>query len=358
MGMTIREMVSPLVYEDVTSILARELPWEELDQKRILVTGANGFISYYLVLALLRRNDEAGSGIHVTALVRSKGNAQEKYGRILERKDIDLLVTDVCELTDCGPVDIIIHAASQASAWHFEHDPVGTMNANLIGTQRVLELAVKYQAQVLLFSSLKTYGSFADDPKESMKEEDVGYLDHDSYKNCYAVGKRAAETLCACYSRQYGIPVKIVRPSYIYGPTKRSDDRVWAQFMVNVLNDEDIVLKSSGAPYRSYCYVTDTVAAVFTVLLKGETMQPYNIASESGNITIRNLARAAVAAFPEKHLKLAFVNPEDEAEPQITARLCEILDARRLETLGWQAQMDIGEGMRRAIRIMMERESN
>ena len=59
----------------------------------------------------------------------------------VDREDISLQVQDVCELTDCGRVDYIIHAASQASAWHFEHDPVGTINANLIGTQKVLELA-------------------------------------------------------------------------------------------------------------------------------------------------------------------------------------------------------------------------
>ena len=352
----IKDLVPELVCTDVASIVERQLPWEELDHKTILVTGANGFISYYMVLALLMRNDLMDSGSKVIGLVRSRENAEKKYGEILDREDLSLWVTDVCELTDCGRVDYIIHAASQASAWHFEHDPVGTINANLIGTQKVLELAVKYQAQVLMFSSLKTYGSFGEHPKESMKEEDVGYLDHTSYKNCYAIGKRAAETLCASYSKQYGIPVKIVRPSYIYGPTRRGDDRVWAQFMVNVLNNEDIVLKSSGAPYRSYCYVTDTVAAVFTVLLRGEVMQPYNISSQEGNITIRNLARAAVAAFPEKNLKLSFVNPEDEKEPEITAKVCEILDSEKLEGLGWKAEVSIGEGMKRAIQIMADGE--
>ena len=192
MGKTIKELVSELVYTDAESITNRDLPWEELDQKTVLVTGANGFISYYMVLALLLRNDRYQTGTKVIGLVRSRENAEKKYGEILDREDITLQVQDVCELTDCGRVDYIIHAASQASAWHFEHDPVGTINANLIGTQKVLELAVKYQAQVLMFSSLKTYGSFGENPKESMKEEDVGYLDHTSYKNCYAIGKRAA----------------------------------------------------------------------------------------------------------------------------------------------------------------------
>ena len=82
-------------------------------------------------------------------------------------------------------------------------------------------------------------------------------------------------------------------------------------------------------------------------------MQPYNISSQEGNITIRNLARAAVAAFPEKNLKLSFVNPEDEKEPEITAKVCEILDSEKLEGLGWKAEVSIQEGMKRAIQIMM-----
>ena len=147
MGKTIKELVSELVYADVESVTDRDLPWEELNKKTVLVTGANGFISYYVVLALLMRNDRYQAGTKVIGLVRPRENAEKKYGEILDREDISLQVQDVCELTDCGRVDYIIHAASQASAWHFEHDPVGTINANLIGTQKVLELAVKYQVQ-------------------------------------------------------------------------------------------------------------------------------------------------------------------------------------------------------------------
>lgn len=354
MSRTIKEMVSELVYQDVLSVAERDLPWEKLDGKRILITGANGFISYYMALACLVRNDLYGSGIQIRGLVRSLENARKKYGEILEREDLNLLVQDVCQEIESEKVDYIIHAASQASAWHFEHDPVGTINANLMGTERVLELAKKEGAEVLMISSLKIYGSFKDAPKAVIREEDSGYLDQTSYKNCYAVGKLAAETLCASYSKQYGIPVKIVRPSYIYGPTTMHDDRVWAQFIVNVIRDEDIVLKSNGAPYRSFCYVTDTAAAIFTVLLKGENMQPYNISTEKSNVTIRNLARTAVAAFPEKKLKLSFVNKDDEKEPDITDSICEILDSEKLRGLGWEAQVELKEGIRRAALIMTE----
>lgn len=356
MSRRIKELVSSLVYEDVASVLERELPWEELDHKRILITGANGFISYYMVLACLIRNDLYGSDIRICGLVRNLENARKKYGDILEREDLELLVQDVCETIQTGKTDMIIHAASQASPWHFEKDPVGTIDANLRGTRQVLELAKKYQAQVVMISSLKIYGNFGKIQKESIREEDRGEIDQTSYKSCYAMGKLAAETICASYSRQYGLTVKIVRPGYIYGPTTRKDDRVWAQFMGNIMDGQDIVLKSSGAPYRSYCYVTDTVAAIFTVLLKGENMQPYNIAAEIGNITIRGLARAAVEAFPERNLKLSFANKEDEEEPDIRKSPREILNNERLRSLGWEARMGLTEGFARGVLIMEEQE--
>lgn len=351
-------MVSERVYRDVLSVAESELPWEKLDHKTILITGANGFISFYMVLACLIRNDLYGNDIRIVGLVRSYTNAEKKYGQILERDDVSLLVQDVCEEIDPGKVEVIIHAASQASAWHFEHDPVGTINANLLGTERVLELAKKYEAEVLMISSLKIYGSFREHPLEKIREEDQGYIDQTSYKNCYAIGKLAAETLCASYSKQYGIPVRIVRPSYIYGPTKMNDDRVWAQFIANVIRREDIVLKSNGAAYRSFCYVTDTVNAIFTVLLKGEVMQPYNISSEMGNITIRGFARTAVEAFPEKKLRLSFVNKEDEKEPDVTASVCEILDSEKLAALGWKAKVSLMDGIKRAAGIMEEDEKS
>ena len=352
MNKMIKELVPELVYEDLCSVADRDLPWDKLDGKQILITGANGFIGYYLVMTCLFRNDLYHSRIQVIGLVRNRKHAESKYGQILDREDFCLCVQDVCDEIAMEHVDYVIHAASQASARYFAEDPVGTMNANLLGTRSVLELARRCWATVLLISSLKVYGSFADSSKDAICEEEMGYLDPVSFRNCYAMGKRAAETLGASYSAQYGVSVKIVRPSYIYGPTIMTDDRVWAQFMVNVLRRENIVLKSSGAVIRSYCYVADTAAAIFTVLLKGKEMYPYNISSRESSISIRNLARAALAAFPERNLGLTFANLADESELDPAASPREILDNARLVELGWDARVSPVEGMRRGVMIM------
>ncbi|MFR5131925.1 MAG: NAD-dependent epimerase/dehydratase family protein [Terrisporobacter sp.] len=220
----------------------------------------------------------------------------------------------------------------------------------------VLEFARKMNdCKVLFISSLKVYGNVHDGSK-NLKEDNIGYIDHTSYKNCYAQGKRAAETLCATYNKQYEMDIKIARPSYIYGASKLDDDRVWAQFFANVVRRQNILLKSNGGTYRSFCYVSDTVSALLTILLKGENITPYNISSEKNNITIRNFAKMSVNVFPERNLSLSFANKEDEIEPSISylSSTPEILDNTRLCELGWESKVDLKEGIKRSIYTIEE----
>lgn len=353
----VKDLVSENIYKDLQVIMEADIPWEMLKGRSVLITGAGGFISYYLVCALLARNDESGLGIKVLGIVRNMERAKAKYAALLSREDFKLYEQDVCDDFAIGEkADYVIHAASQASAWHFENDPVGTINANLTGTVKALEYAKKSDSRAtLLVSSLKVYGQVHDGSK-TLKEETVGYLDHTSYKNCYAQGKRAAETLGASYHKQFGMSVKIARPSYIYGPARLDDDRVWAQFIANVVKGESILLKSNGAAYRSFCYVADTAAALLLILLKGEDVQPYNISADHSNITIRGFAKTAVEVFPNKGLTLSFANKEDEEEPDLSqfSSTPEILDHEKLDALGFVAKVDLEEGIRRAALIVEE----
>ena len=357
MDYRIKSNVNEFVYKDVYEITRTEIPWEDFNNKTILITGAGGFIGYYLTASLLLRNDLHNQNIKVLGMVRNEENAKLKYGSLLNRNDFELVVQDVCNKFNINEnVNYIIHAASNASAWHFEHRPVETINANLIGTMNVLEFARKINdCKVLFISSLKVYGNVHDGSK-NLKEDNIGYIDHTSYKNCYAQGKRAAETLCATYNKQYEMDIKIARPSYIYGASKLDDDRVWAQFFANVVRRQNILLKSNGGTYRSFCYVSDTVSALLTILLKGENITPYNISSEENNITIRDFAKMSVNAFPERKLSLSFANKRDEIEPDQSyfSSTPEILDNTRLKNIGWTSKVNLKEGIMRSIYTIEE----
>ena len=360
MDYKVKDNILSSVYSDVLELAGAEfVDWDLLKNQTVLITGANGFISSHIVLSMLLRNDLYGDGIKVIALVRNRDRAEEKFGALLLRDDLELCVQDVSDPIGADRADYVIHAASQASNIQFETDPVGTISANLTGTARALDFARRSNAKsTLVVSSLKVYGQVYGS-KGFLSEEDEGYLDFTSYRNCYAMGKRASETLAASYIKEYGMNVKLCRPAYIYGASSLDDDRVWAQFIANVVKREDILLKSNGAANRSFCYVTDTAAAMLCVLLRGENGFPYNIAYEKSDTTIRGFARAACEAFPDRKIDLRFQNPDDEREPEtIKTPLSaepEILDSTRLKKLGWVPRVDLNEGIKRAVKVLEER---
>lgn len=354
MDYNVKNHLHPYIYEDIKTITESKIDWPRLKDKTVFITGGSGFIAFYIVCAILIRNDLYNNNTKVLALVRNFDNAKNKYGELLNRDDLELIVQDVCSPINCERADFVIHAASQASAYYFENDPAGTIDANLSGTINVLDYAKKSNADsTLIVSSLKVYGAVYNG-KSSIGEDDLGYIDVDSYKNCYAQGKRAAETLGCCYAHQHNMNVTIARPAYIYGPANIDDDRVWAQFIANVVKKQNILLKSNGAPLRSFCYVTDTAVALLKIMLDGENCTPYNISNPKSDVTIRGFAKAAVDTFPELGLTLSFANAEDEKEPVPSpmSSTPEILDSTRLNKLGWNAEVDLIEGIKRSVKIM------
>ena len=358
MDYKVKDCVKKSVYADLLEIASSNADWEKLKNSTVLITGAAGFIGYYLVVSLLLRNDLHNDGITVLALVRNEEKAKEKFGNLLERGDLQLCVQDVTKRIKADRADYVIHAASQASNIQFETDPVGTINANLLGTENVLDFAKNNDAKAtLIVSSLKVYGILYGE-KQTISEEDIGYLDFTSYKNCYAMGKRASETLAASYYKECGMNIKLARPSYIYGASSLDDDRVWAQFIANIVRGQDILLKSNGAANRSFCYVSDTVTALLFVLLNGENVFPYNISNEASNTTIRNFAKTACEVFPERNLQLVFANPQDAQEPRTIlsplTQVPEILCNARLKALGWEPKVNLCEGIRRSVAVLEE----
>lgn len=188
-------------------------------------------------------------------------------------------------------VDYVVHAAGNAHPTTFNRDPVGTIWGNIKGTYNLLEYCKSCKGKRFLYvSSGEVYGQ-GDLSVEEFEEKYAGYIDILSPRSCYPSSKRAVENLCASYYSQYGLETLIVRPCHTYGPgITMTDSRANAQFFRNVLNGEDIVMKSAGTQLRSYNYVADCASAILTVLFNGEAGQAYNIANPKVRITIAQLA--------------------------------------------------------------------
>ena len=176
-------------------------------------------------------------------------------------------------------------------------------------------------------------------------EDYSGYVNCNTSRSCYPSSKRAAETLCASYAAEYGIDVVIARPCHIYGPNfTETDNRVYAQFIRNILKGEDIVMKSSGEQFRSWCYVVDCVSALLFILLKGVSGEAYNIADSVSVITIRQLAEMlsgignVVIDAPSVAEKKGY-NPVSKS----------VFSIDKIETLGWEASGSMKEKMIKTI---------
>ena len=339
-----------IVEEDLQRIVSSSLPWERFFGKTILISGANGFVPAYMVETLLYLNETVGAGLRVIALVRNRQKAIRRFAHIADRQDLAILVQDVREpYAGPTPVHFIIHAASQASPKYFGIDPVGTFEANVLGTQHMLELAHKSGSEgFLFFSSGEVYGQPAD-PTRLVPETHYGYLDPLNVRACYAEGKRAGETLCACWHAQYGVPAKIVRLSHTYGPgMELNDGRVFADFVADIVACRDIELKSDGSARRPFCYLADATIAFFMILLLGNSGEAYNVGSAT-QCSILELAETLCRLFPEKNCRV--IRQERKVGDQYLSSPVQgfQFDLAKINALGWRATTSIEEGFRRTV---------
>ncbi len=339
-------MRTPVVQRDVAEILSEPLPWSTLRGARVLVTGANGMIPSVAVLALLEANERFGLDLVVHALVRNGERAREVYGDLLDGPSLVLWEQDVTAPLPATPaITHVIHGASAAQPKKHATDPVGTLNANIAGTQNLLEAARGWGSKSFaLMSSSEVYGDTSH-VEGMITENDYGAIDILNPRACYSEGKRASETLAAVYHYQYGIPFIAARFGHIYGPgLDVNDGRVQADFARDVLAGNDITLKSAGLAQRTYTYVSDAVAGLFTAILLGES-GAYNVSDAAGLVSIRGLAEHFVQARPEAHLRLRFETEADQYATNTVGFLG--LDSSKLGRLGWAPKVSLSDGVSR-----------
>lgn len=340
-----------IVQKDMELIRKSALTFEMFKNKSILITGASGMLATYLVYFFQYLNKSENYGIHITALVRNEEKAWKKFGQFKEDSNFELLVQDVCApiLYKGKTLDYIIHAAGNASPKFILSDPVGIISANTEGTKNVMELAVKYHSKVLYTSTREVYGKM-DQSVTCIKENNFGVLDPVDRRSCYPESKRTAESILTAYYYQFGVESVIARIAHSFGPGMAidNDGRVMADFISDVVNGRNIVLKSTGDAVRAFCYITDAISALLTILLQGNSGEAYNVANETEPVPIREAAQLLVSVFPEKKLKVVFDIPEEMSQGY--SKMGRVrLSTEKLEKLGWTPQMSLIEGMKRTV---------
>ena len=344
-----------LYQKDLSFVTAQDLPWQMLDGKRILISGATGMIGSTLIDVLMKRNLENGSDIGVTALGRNEEKAKGRFAEYWEDTHFSFAACDIndsqsLEAAVRDKADYIFHAASNTHPLAYSNDPIGTVVTNIIGLNNLLDYAADHECIRFLFaSSNEIYGENRGDT-ELFDEKYCGYIDCNTMRAGYPESKRAGEALCQAYIRQKGLDVVIPRFTRSFGPALlKTDTKALSQFLHKGVNGENIILKSAGTQLFSYTYVCDAVSGLLYCLMKGECGEAYNIADVSCDITLRDLAKI-IADYVGK--KVIFDLPDAVEAAGYSKATKARLDSTKLQGLGWKAQFDMKTGLEHTIEIL------
>jgi UDP-glucuronate decarboxylase len=301
---------------------------------KVLLTGAAGFLGSHLSDKLLEE------GHSVVAIDDLSTGSLENIRHLLKNSRFEFVEHDVRHPIDLK-VDFILNFACPASPVHYQSDPVRTIETNFLGIINLLHLAKKTGAKLLQASTSEVYG----DPLVSPQSESYwGNVNPIGIRSCYDEGKRAAETLCFDYKRQFGVDSRVIRIFNTYGPRMAvGDGRVVSNFIVQALMNEDITLYGDGSQTRSFCYVSDLVDGIYRYMIQEEAFEtPVNL----GNPTEFNMLELAkiILTITKSHSQTKFMPlPLDDPrqrKPDITLAMSE---------LEWFPRVSLNEGLEKTI---------
>ena len=301
---------------------------------KILLTGAAGFLGSHLSERLVLERH------HVIGLDDLSTGSLKNLENLRNNSNFTFIEHDVREPISLQ-VDAILNFACPASPVHYQADPVRTIETNFLGIINLLHLARNTGAKILQASTSEVYG----DPTESPQRETYwGNVNPIGIRSCYDEGKRAAETLCFDYKRQYGVDARVIRIFNTYGPNMAiGDGRVVSNFIVQGLRGEDITIYGDGSQTRSFCYVTDLVDGIYRMLTHPEIQNsPINLGNPH-EFSMLELAKLVIEQTNSKS-KIIFLDlPQDDPKQ----RKPDISLAKLV--LNWEPSIELSAGVQKTI---------
>jgi dTDP-glucose 4,6-dehydratase len=302
-------------------------------KKRVVITGAAGFIGSHLAETLLDR-DYSVIGID-NLLTGDTANISH-----LMNRDFLFLKHDVTNYIYIdGPVDFVLHWASPASPIDYLELPIPTLKVGALGTHKALGLAKAKGARFVIASTSEVYGDPLEHPQ---KETYWGNVNPVGPRGVYDEAKRFAEAMTMAYHRYHGLDTKIVRIFNTYGPRMRlNDGRAVPAFMSQVLRNQDVTVFGDGSQTRSFTYITDLVDGIIRLMLSSEN-DPVNIGNPI-EMTIKQIAEAIITMTGSTSKIVYRPLPTDDPKQ----RRPDITRARTL--LGWEPNVQLEAGLIKTI---------
>src|SRR5580693_9353868 len=298
-------------------------------KKRVVITGAAGFIGSHLAETFLDRGHSV-VGID-NLLTGDLANIAHLAG-----KDFVFIKHDVTNYINVdGPVDAVLHWASPASPIDYLELPIPTLKVGALGTHKALGLAKAKGARFVIASTSEVYGDPLEHPQ---KETYWGNVNPIGPRGVYDEAKRFAEAMTAAYHRYHGLDTKIVRIFNTYGPRMRvNDGRAVPAFISQALKNENVTIFGSGTQTRSFCYISDLVAGLIKLMDSTEN-DPVNIGNPH-EMSIEEMASLIIRMTGSTSRIVLQPLPTDD--PKV--RRPDITRARTL--LGWEPHVSLDDGL-------------
>jgi UDP-glucuronate decarboxylase len=297
---------------------------------KVLLTGAAGFLGSHLSMKLIEQKHE------VIAIDDLSTGSIKNIKHLVNHPKYSFIEHDVRNPYQ-AKVDSILNFACPASPVNYQKDPVRTIETNFLGMINLLHLANETGARIIQASTSEIYG----DPTQSPQKESYwGNVNPIGIRSCYDEGKRAAETLCFDYRRQYNLDTRVIRIFNTYGPNMTiGDGRVVSNFIVQALRNEPINIYGDGKQTRSFCYVSDLVEGIYRLLQLDENPEtPINLGNPN-EFTILELAKIVIEITNSKSEIVNNPLPLDDPKQ----RCPDISQAKSI--LNWKPTIELMEGI-------------
>ncbi|MBN9350553.1 MAG: SDR family oxidoreductase [Chitinophagaceae bacterium] len=304
---------------------------EKTEQKRVLVTGAAGFLGSHLCDRFIKE------GMHVIGMDNLITGDLKNIEHLFALENFEFYHCDVSKFIHIpGRLDYILHFASPASPIDYLKIPIQTLKVGSLGTHNCLGLAKAKHARILVASTSEVYG----DPLVHPQTENYwGNVNPVGPRGVYDEAKRFQEAMTMAYHTFHGLETRIVRIFNTYGPRMRlNDGRVLPAFIGQALRGEDLTVFGDGSQTRSFCFVDDLIEGVYRLLMS-DYSNPVNIGNPD-QITLKDFAEEIIKLTGTKQKIVYKPLPQDDPkkrQPDITL-------AKQL--LNWEPKIQRAEGLK------------